>query len=227
MPASAISPFSPRRILLYGTVLVLVALGIYVLELAIPKRDYFVERRGTLVTTEILASSDNGTVQKTLRLESSSGLMVRMRVSRPATAAGETLPVIIVMGGENTGKDAVDLLGDADGIAFAAIDYPYDGDRDLDGFWKSIYAVPDVQRAFLDSPPAVSLALWSPLSTVTAPVLPPSPWSLASRVPSKPRIWTAFRWPGRLPISTTPISPTTASAATTALMRPAKVQHTL
>jgi fermentation-respiration switch protein FrsA (DUF1100 family) len=159
MSAPANSPFAPRRILLYATVLLLVALGIYVLELAIPKRDYFTERRGTLAATEILVSSENGTVQKTLRLESTSGLSVRMRVARPATAPGETLPVIIVMGGENTGKDAVDLVGEPDGVAYVALDYPYDGDQELDAFFESIAAIPDIQQAFLDSPPAMSLAL--------------------------------------------------------------------
>jgi fermentation-respiration switch protein FrsA (DUF1100 family) len=82
-----------------------------------------------------------------------------MRVARPATAPGETLPVIIVMGGENTGKDAVDLVGAPDGVAYVALDYPYDGDQELDAFFESIAAIPDIQQAFLDSPPAMSLAL--------------------------------------------------------------------
>jgi fermentation-respiration switch protein FrsA (DUF1100 family) len=159
MPASANSLFTLRRVLLYVGTLLLVALAIYILELAIPKRDYFIERRGTLADAEILASSDNGTVQKTVRLESTSGLKVRMRVSRPATAPSETLPVILVMGGENTGKDAVDLVGDPDGVAYVALDYPYEGDQELDAFWESIAAIPDIQQAFLDSPPAMSLAL--------------------------------------------------------------------
>jgi hypothetical protein len=138
---------------------VLLALGLYWLELAVPKRDYFIERRGTLVRQDILASSENGVVQKTVQLESSSGLQVDMRLMRPVTQQGETLPVIIVMGGEGTGKDAVDLVGEPDGIAYLALDYPYDGDQELDAFWESITAIPGIQQAFLDSPPAMSLAV--------------------------------------------------------------------
>lgn len=159
MPATRKKTFTSRRILLYVAALLLVALGLYVMELAIPKRDYFVERRGTLETVEILASSDVATVQNTVRLVSTSGLEVRLRVARPATAPGETLPVILVMGGENTGKDAVDLVGVPDGVAYVALDYPYNGDQELDAFFESIAAIPDIQQAFLDSPPAMSLAL--------------------------------------------------------------------
>ena len=148
-----------RRAALLVLAFVLLALGLYWLELAVPKRDYFIERRGTLVRQDILASSENGVVQKTVQLESSSGLRVDMRLMRPVTQQGETLPVIIVMGGEGTGKDAVDLVGEPDGIAYLALDYPYDGDQELDAFWESITAIPGIQQAFLDSPPAMSLAV--------------------------------------------------------------------
>ena len=148
-----------RRAALLVLAFVLLALGLYWLELAVPKRDYFIERRGTLVRQDILASSENGVVQKTVQLESSSGLQVDMRLMRPVTQQGETLPVIIVMGGEGTGKDAVDLVGEPDGIAYLALDYPYDGDQELDAFWESITAIPGIQQAFLDSPPAMSLAV--------------------------------------------------------------------
>jgi cephalosporin-C deacetylase-like acetyl esterase len=98
-------------------------------------------------------------LQKLVRLESSTGLRVNMRVVRPKTAPGETLPVIIVMGGEGTGKDAVDLVGAPQGVAYLALDYPYEGDQELDAFWESLAAIPGIQQAFLDSPPAMSLAL--------------------------------------------------------------------
>jgi fermentation-respiration switch protein FrsA (DUF1100 family) len=82
-----------------------------------------------------------------------------MRVVRPKTAPGETLPVIVVMGGEGTGKDAVDLVGAPQGVAYVALDYPYEGDQELDAFWESLTAIPGIQQAFLDSPPAMSLAV--------------------------------------------------------------------
>ena len=159
MPAAARRTFTPRRVLLGVGVLLLLVVLMYVVELAIPKRDYFLERHGELVETRVLASSEDETVQKTVRLTSSSGLEVNLRLARPATEAGETLPVIIVMGGEGTGKDAVDLVGTPQGVAYVALDYPYNGDQELDAFWESVGAIPDIQQAFLDSPPAMSLAL--------------------------------------------------------------------
>ena len=148
-----------RRFLLVALLLIAVVVGLYGLELAIPKRDYFIERRGALVGADVSEAGSDGIVQKLVRLESSTGLRVTMRVVRPATAPGETLPVIIVMGGEGTGKDAVDLVGAPQGVAYLALDYPYEGDQELDAFWESLTAIPGIQQAFLDSPPAMSLAL--------------------------------------------------------------------
>ena len=148
-----------RRLALIALVAVALVIGLYWIELAVPKRDYFIERRGTLAHQDTLEASENGMVSKTIRLESSTGLQVNMRLLRPATAPGETLPVIIVMGGEGTGKDAVDLVGAPRGVAYLALDYPYDGDQELDAFWESITAIPAIQQAFLDSPPAMSLAV--------------------------------------------------------------------
>jgi fermentation-respiration switch protein FrsA (DUF1100 family) len=159
MPAGSHKRSRLRRALLAAIALVVLAVLALYLELAIPKHDYFLERRGTLVHQELRAASDNGTVQKTVRLESSSGLEVDMRLARPATQPGETLPVIVVMGGEGTGKDAVDLVGEPDGVAYLALDYPYRGNQELDAFWESITAIPAIQQAFLDSPPAMSLAV--------------------------------------------------------------------
>jgi hypothetical protein len=149
----------PRRIALGVLLLLLLITGLYWLELAIPKRDYFIERRGTLAEVEVTEASSDGIFQKLVRLESSTGLKVNMRVVRPQTAPGQTLPVIIVMGGEGTGKDAVDLVGTPKGVAYLALDYPYEGDQELDAFWESLAAIPGIQQAFLDSPPAMMLAL--------------------------------------------------------------------
>ena len=131
---------------------------LYLIRLSIPERDYFLERAGTLVGHDTVEANVGVSINETLALVSSSGLEVAMRVRRPLEADGE-LPVLLVLGGENTGKDAVDLGGIPDGVAYAAIDYPYHGDRDLNGFWRTAGALPDIQRAFLDTPPALSLAI--------------------------------------------------------------------
>jgi cephalosporin-C deacetylase-like acetyl esterase len=152
-------PPDVRLAILIAVAVMAVFVGLYSLELAIPKRDYFIERHGTLVTADVTEASTDGIVQKLIRLESTTGLRVNMRVVRPQTEPGATLPVIIVMGGEGTGKDAVDLVGKPKGVAYLALDYPYEGDQELDAFWESLTAIPGIQQAFLDSPPAMSLAL--------------------------------------------------------------------
>jgi len=147
------------RVALAVTLAVLVAVVTYVVELAIPKRDYFIERRGQLVAAESDVAREQGIVMSSVRLRASTGLEVAMRVVRPEIAAGEKLPVIVMLGGEGTGRDAVDLVGRPDGVVYAALDYPYEGDQELDAFWESIAAIPGIQQAFLDSPPALSLAV--------------------------------------------------------------------
>lgn len=159
MPPSAKKRTGLRRFVLIALAAVVAIAAVYVLELAIPKRDYFVERRGTIETVDLVESEDGGVVQQAIRLESSTGLAVDMRLVRPTVEPGETLPVIVVMGGEGTGKNAVDLVGAPQGIAYLALDYPYEGDQELDAFWESLTAIPGIQQAFLDSPPAMSLAL--------------------------------------------------------------------
>ena len=100
-----------------------------------------------------------GTTSEYVHLVSSSGLEVDMRVFRPDYDGRRKLPVLLMLGGYRTGKDAVDLVGDPQGIAYAAIDYPYHGEQALSRFAGSVAAIPAVQRAFLDSPPAVLMAL--------------------------------------------------------------------
>ena len=148
-----------RRIATLTVGLLLVVIAAYSIYLAIPRYDYFLERTGTLVHAEVIEEQRATDRSYTVRLRSSTGLEVDMRVLRPEVDVTQRLPLVLILGEQETGKDAIDLVGNADGIAFAAIDYPYDGSQDLDGFWRSIAAIPAVQRAFLDSPPAVSLAL--------------------------------------------------------------------
>lgn len=149
----------PRRMLLVFAAAVLVAAAVYCIELAIPKRAFFIDRAGTLVGQVHTQTRHARTTSETVHLVSSSGLEVDMRVSRPADDGERKLPVLLVLGGYRTGKDAVDLVGEPKHIAYAAIDYPYDGKQDLGDFWSSVAAIPGIQDAFLDSPPALLLAL--------------------------------------------------------------------
>ncbi|MDJ0698555.1 MAG: hypothetical protein QNJ07_01760 [Woeseiaceae bacterium] len=132
-------------------------LVLYGWHLATPQVDYLLERRGVLTGAEVSDAETDAGVSQYASLSSSTGLAVDLRVLRPA--GDDPLPVLIMLGGHDTGRDAVDLVGEPDGVAFVALDYPYTADHHPDGFWESLAIVDDVQRAFLDSPPALSLAL--------------------------------------------------------------------
>ena len=146
-----------KRIVIWSLLLVVFATGLYAVHLALPQHDYLVERKGEIVLEDVSVSAHEGIVDQRLRLESSSGLKVDARVKRPDVAG--RLPVLLMLGGHDTGKDAVDLVGLPEGVVFVAPDYPYHADHHPDGFWESMAIVDDVQRAFLDAPPALSLIL--------------------------------------------------------------------
>ncbi|MBT8098362.1 MAG: alpha/beta hydrolase [Gammaproteobacteria bacterium] len=147
-----------RPLKIFAVVLVVVV-GLYCLNLAVPRHDYFLERAGVLDKVEHSEWATPASIMESVRLENSTGLVVEMRVVRPANTGDNALPFVLMLGGHRTGKDAVDLVGVSNHVAYAAIDYPYAGREEIDGLWQSITTVPDIQRAFIDAPAALSLAL--------------------------------------------------------------------
>ena len=144
-------------ILLRGFVVLAGLLALYFLHLAKPRTDYFVDRTGSVVAVEAEPEEQTAEwIAQDVSLTSDSGLLVNMRTRRPV--ADGQVPVAILIGGERTGRRAVDLVEDLAGIAYAAIDYPFDGDRDIRGVIDGLTTLPAIQRAFLDAPPALMLA---------------------------------------------------------------------
>jgi len=148
-----------KRILLVAGLLLFAVIGIYCIVLAVPRHDYFIERVGSIERDVHEVTTSASVISEVLQLESTTGLTVDMRVRRPDHSANRRLPVLLVIGGHRTGKDAVDLIGKPEGVAFAAIDYPYASSWSLKGFWRSVTTVHKAQRAFLDTPPALALAV--------------------------------------------------------------------
>ncbi|WP_405243092.1 alpha/beta hydrolase family protein [Lentisalinibacter salinarum] len=147
-----------------GFAVILAALAIWIADMRTEQRDRLIARHGTLEATTVAVTdatpaAPGGYVDETLSLAADTGLRVDLRVRRPDVAPGERVPVLLLLGGHRTGKDAVELAGAPDGIAYAAIDYPYEGSHRLRGVWQILSAIPDIQQAFLDTPPALSLAL--------------------------------------------------------------------
>lgn len=122
---------------------------------------WFSARQGELADARVVSSvTRNGELDEEIRLTSSSGLQVRLRLRRPAPAGepAEALPVLLLLGGQRTGADAVELFGNVDGRAVAALDYPYDGPERIRGVAQTLSALPAIRRLFLDATPAIGLA---------------------------------------------------------------------
>ncbi|MDD2763643.1 MAG: alpha/beta hydrolase family protein [Opitutaceae bacterium] len=105
-------------------------------------------------------------------MTSDTGLVVALRVLHPATQT-RPLPLVILLGGHRTGRNAIEVVGDPGSLVVAALDYPYEGPEKIRGWRQAIAAVPLIQQGLLDTPPAISLALdW----------LERQPWIDGSRV---------------------------------------------
>lgn len=141
-----------------------VAMGALVIALWLlshlrPRPEVFAERRGPLVNATVESRPEGGFITDTVRATASTGLVVEFRVLRPVRPVGTRLPLVVILGGHRTGRNAVDILGDPGSIAVAALDYPYHGPERPRGVVQSLQSVPAIQRGILDTPPAVSVAL--------------------------------------------------------------------
>ncbi|CAN5701599.1 hypothetical protein BH23GEM1_BH23GEM1_01280 [soil metagenome] len=117
------------------------------------------ERRGALaaVHEEPLERADSHYVQ-VVRLESTSGLTVSMTIKQHVADSAVRLPLALLLGGRNTGQDAVRLLENTRGVLAVALSYPYAGDPRPTGSGV-VRAIPHIRRAFFDTPAALMLSL--------------------------------------------------------------------
>lgn len=150
-----------KRLCLVSSIVIGGATMLYVAHLCRVHDDYFIERSGTLARHHVVDVSirSDGSRIVDVDLRSDSDLAVSMRVLLPPEAATQEVPLLLMLGGHRTGKYAVDLIDEPQGIAYAAIDYPYSGRQRLSGFREFVAAIPDIRSTFLDTPPALMLAL--------------------------------------------------------------------
>lgn len=94
-----------------------------------------------------------------VRLTATSGLSLELMVRRATvdTSAGR-LPLAVILGGHYTGRQAARMLGETPGVVIAALSYPYEGSPKPDAL-TFLRDIPRIRKAFLDTPPAVMLAL--------------------------------------------------------------------
>jgi len=83
---------------------------------------------------------------------------VELVVRRAIADTGRLLPLAIILGGPYTGREAARLVGDTRGVVVAAISYPFTGDPRPEAA-TLLREIPRIRAAFLDTPPAIMLAL--------------------------------------------------------------------
>lgn len=118
----------------------------------------FVERSGRLVeaTVDPAVVEPGGFISQTVSLRADTGLEVSLRVLRPVGEGAR--PVLVLLGGHRTGRDAVKLLGAPGGVAVVALNYPYAGPERPRG-WRQVWRAFRLARpALADTPPALMLA---------------------------------------------------------------------
>jgi hypothetical protein len=149
----------PLRLALLVTLTTVAALGATGAYLLRDPEPRFLARRSSLAAVaESPPSLDRGYEVRRVRLTATSGLVVELTVRRAAEDGAGRLPLVVILGGHHTGRDAVRLLGDTRGTLVAAVSYPFAGDPRPDAA-TFLREIPAIRAAFLDTPPALMLAL--------------------------------------------------------------------
>ena len=139
--------------------MVVIALAWLRWESAQPLDQWYSARHGILSRTSVAqAETENDKLTQTVIVESGSGLTVRFRVVRNTTV-NEPLPVVLVLGGHETGSGVVDLCDTVGQKVIVALDYPYQGPKEIDKLSVVVRHLPDLRRTFRDTPAAVFLVL--------------------------------------------------------------------
>jgi dienelactone hydrolase len=125
-----------------------------------PERRMLERRSGLAGVTEGPVVREGHHELRDVKLRAESGievdLTVKRRVSDSSTDARR--PLAIVLGGHRTARNAVNFIPDAGDMIVAALSYPYAGEPRPDAL-EFVRDIPNIRQAFLDTPPAIMLAL--------------------------------------------------------------------
>lgn len=116
----------------------------------------FTERQGALARIDETAYyelTDSSLTEITLT--STSGLQAQLALRRPHEPLAGS-PVLVMIAGQETGRDAAMMFPETHGVAVAALSYLYQGSREFSrlGIAADLHKI---QRAILDTAPAVML----------------------------------------------------------------------
>lgn len=133
-----------------------VVLAAWLLLPVLPEPD-FESRKGEVVRAREMGQRPvpGGRIAE-VRLTSSSGLEVDLALRLPDSPLPGR-PLLIMLGGQETGRQAVELLPDTRGVTVAALSYPFGTIPHRDGLSLAL-ALPRIQRGIRDTPAAAMLA---------------------------------------------------------------------
>ena len=148
-----------KKAILITAAVVVVGLCAFVLYMLRDPRPRFETRRSSLASVvESAPVIDGPSSFQDVTLTATSGLQVRLNVRRQVADSGRILPGVVILGGHVTGATAAKLVGEAPGIAVAAVSYPFSGNP-KPGTATFLREIPKIRGAFLDTPPALMLVM--------------------------------------------------------------------
>jgi dienelactone hydrolase len=125
-----------------------------------PEPRMLARRSGLASVTEGPPVRDGNHELRDVRLRAESGLEVELTIKRPVSGdeGKARRPLAVLLGGHRRGRAAVQFIPDAGGMIVAALSYPYAGEPRPDAL-EFVKDIPNIRQAFLDTPPAIMLAL--------------------------------------------------------------------
>ena len=158
MPAG----FSWFRIVLWSVLGLCVIVPYYLVWSLLPDisdpGDAFYQRKGLLQSIDIESEwQDGDSIFRRITLHSNSGLKVNMTTRNPQKHTAQGHPLVLILGGIRTGRDAVHQISPQHSINLAAISYPYYDKWAREGMKR--IDVRQYQQTVADTVPAVLLAL--------------------------------------------------------------------
>jgi hypothetical protein len=117
----------------------------------------FAARKGELQSFEVTSRRElEDSVLTEIVLRSSSGLTVELALRRPHKPLS-TRPILLMIAGQEAGREATMMFPTTRGVTVAALSYPYQGSRKFSRLCLAL-DLHRVQEAILDTAPAVMLA---------------------------------------------------------------------
>jgi len=149
-----------RRRMVAGVLVAIVLLtagaAMYLTRDPLPR---FRERRSSLASvTQGETTVERGFALTPAHLTATSGIALDVVIRRAVADSGRKLPLAVILGGHYKGREAARMLGDTRGVVAAALSYPFSGDPRPDAA-TFLREIPQIRAAFLDTPPAIMLAL--------------------------------------------------------------------